>query len=201
MFRLTGYLPIFPIVAREKASILLYGDTRVVYPNTQHAHTTFTPGLANKAGAELLQSAATMGESIERQFDRVASHPAGPAPAAAGDGSGCSGTYAAYCRLVFEAIRSARARHVQVIVATPPYALGERLRAAHIAQQREMAAMIARRFSGDADVRYVNLGDAVDLADASLSFDRMHLTADGNLRIAGALRDPVLALRARRLAD
>src|SRR5215831_3541826 len=51
VFRSTGYLPIFPIVAREKASVLLYGDTREVYAHTQHAQTVFTPGLARQTTA------------------------------------------------------------------------------------------------------------------------------------------------------
>ncbi len=32
VFVLTGYLPIFPLVFREKASVMVYGDTRDVYP-------------------------------------------------------------------------------------------------------------------------------------------------------------------------
>jgi lysophospholipase L1-like esterase len=61
-----------------------------------------------------------------------------------------------------------------------------------------MAAMVSRRFGSDPRVLYVNLGDAVDLMDPALSFDRMHLTAEGNRRIAAALVDPVLQLIARR---
>src|SRR5215470_815011 len=69
LFRLTGYMPVFPIVAREKASVLLYGDTRRVYEAAQHAQTVFTPGLARKAAADVLESAAAVSESLERQFE------------------------------------------------------------------------------------------------------------------------------------
>lgn len=200
VFRLTGYLPVFPIVAREKASVLLYGDTRAVYENAQHAHTVFTPGIARKASAAILQSAAGIGESLERQFEHVVAAPSTIAARAAEDGSGCSGTWVEYCRLVYGAVRTARDRQVQVIVATPPYVLGEQLRPANVAQQREVATMIARAFGGDRHVIYVSLGDSIDLSDPSLSFDRMHLTSDGNARIAAALVDPVLALRAQRAA-
>ena len=41
IFRLTGYLPVFPIIFREKASILLYGDTRAAY-STYSASTSST---------------------------------------------------------------------------------------------------------------------------------------------------------------
>jgi hypothetical protein len=198
VFRLTGYLPIFPIVAREKASILLYGDTREVYAHAQHAQTVFSPGLARQTTAQILRSSARVGESLERQFEYVAAHAA--APAASADAvSGCHGTWAAYCRLVYDAIRIARSRQVQVLVATPPYLLGEGPHAAHVGQQREMAEMIDRNFGSDRDVLYVNLGQSVDLSDPTMSFDRMHLTAEGNARIAAALTEPVIRLRERRV--
>ena len=198
VFRLTGYLPIFPIVAREKASVLVYGDTREVYARAQHAQTVFSPGLARQTTAQILRSAATVGESLERQFEHVATHASTPA-ASADAVSGCHGTWAAYCRLVYDAIRIARSRQVQVLVATPPYLLGEALHAAHVGQQREMAEMIDRNFGSDRDVLYVNLGQSVDLSDPAMSFDRMHLTAEGNARIAAALTEPVIRLRERRV--
>jgi hypothetical protein len=195
VFRLTGYLPLFTIVAREKASVMLYGDTRAVY-QTQHAQTVFTPGAAKKAGAAILQSAAAIGESLDRQFDRVVSQPAATPPVTGA--SGCDGTWRAYCGLVYDAIKSARSRHMQVLFVTPPYLLGDRVRAANITQQRETAEMIQRDFASDVDVRYVNLGYAIDLADPALSFDRMHLTFEGNARIANALAGPLLDLRTPR---
>jgi len=191
VFRLTGYLPLFTIVAREKASVMLYGDTRAVY-QTQHARTVFTPGAAKKAGAAILQSAAAIGESLDRQFDRVVSQSAATPPVTGANG--CDGTWRAYCELVHDAIKFARNRHMQVLFVTPPYLLGDQVRAANITQQREVAEMIQRDFASDADVRYVNLGYAIDLADPALSFDRMHLTFEGNARIANALARPLLDL-------
>ncbi|HXD75684.1 MAG TPA: hypothetical protein VN628_18185 [Vicinamibacterales bacterium] len=197
IFRLTGYLPIFPLVAREKASVMLYGDTREVYTNAHHANTVFTPGLATKAGAELLRSAAAVGESLERQIGKtIASAPAAaPVP---GDASGCSGTWAPYCRLMYTAVSKARAMHKDVLVVTQPYLLGTQVRSAHMAQQRELAGMLARVFGGDTHVQYVNLGESVDVSDPELSFDRMHLTMIGNDRIAAGLVAPVAAMAARR---
>jgi hypothetical protein len=197
VFRLTGYLPLFSIVAREKASVLLYGDTRAVYARAQHAQTVFTPGVATRTSAAILRSAATIGDSLEHQFDRVVAKPS-TTIAQTTSASGCGGMWAAYCELVYDAIRWARTRHMQVVVATPPYLLGERLRAAQIEQQREMADMIRRDFGADSGVGYINLGTAVDLIDPALSFDRMHLTLEGNGRIAAALEQPVLEMRGQR---
>ena len=196
VFRLTGYLPVFPIVAREKASVMVYGDTRAVYEHAHKTNTVFTPDLATRTTAEMLKSAASVGESLERQLGRVMSNPAPPAALRA-DGSGCSGTWAPYCQLMFATVAKARAQHKQVLVVTQPYLLGEKVRAAHQAQQREMADMLARKFGGDAAVQYVNLGDAVDVSNPEMSFDRMHLTELGNERIAAALVEPVQRMAGR----
>jgi hypothetical protein len=58
--------------------------------------------------------------------------------------------------------------------------------------------MVARRFGADPMVRYLNLGTTIDLLDPALSFDRMHLTPEGNLRIAQTLAEPVVAMAAAR---
>ncbi len=193
VFRLTGYLPIFSIVAREKASVMLYGDTRAVYQGAQHAQTVFTPGLARKSSAEILRSAAAIQDSLERQFDHVIAHPSAP-PLDEIPIGGCSGTFAAYCGLEYHAVQVARARNLKVLVVTQPYVPSGRLREAHMAQQRELALMVDRNFKADRGVAYVNLGDTVDLADPALAFDRMHLTRAGNDRIAEALAPVVVVL-------
>jgi hypothetical protein len=61
--------------------------------------------------------------------------------------------------------------------------------------------MLERRFGGDLRVRYANLGDAIDLTDPALSYDRMHLTPPGNTRIAAVLVQPVLEMAAARAAE
>ena len=190
IFRRTGYLPIFPLVAREKASVLLYGDTRAVYENAHHTSVVFTPGLAAKTTAQILRSAAAIGESLDREIGKTIAEasPAAPGP---DDGSGCAGLWAPYCRLMYTAVRKARGMHKDVMVVTQPYLLGDTIRAAHQRQQQTLSTMLARKFGDDAHVRYVNLGDSLDVSDPELSFDRMHLTYRGNDRIAAALRGPV----------
>ena len=73
------------------------------------------------------------------------------------------------------------------------------LRARHIEQQREAAAMLAR-VVGDPRVRSVNFGDTIDLTDPALSFDHMHLTAAGDQRFAERLAGPVMEMASRRLS-
>ena len=86
---------------------------------------------------------------------------------------------------------------LSVLVVTQPYEAGVYLRARHMEQQSEMAAMLVRRFGDDPHVAYVNLGDVIDVMDPALSFDHMHLTAAGNAKVAESLVSPVVTMAAR----
>ena len=193
VFRLTGYLPIFPIIFREKAAALMYGNVSELYRFGDK--TVFRPNVAKRTAAESLRVAADVGDSLSRQLDRATAEPARRITDVAS--TGCKPPWQEYCRSVLVATEVARQHDKQVLVVTQPYELGK-VGERHIEQQREMAAMLQRRFGGDPMVRYVNLGTTVDLYDPALSFDRMHLTAEGNRRVARALVEPVVAMAAVR---
>jgi len=192
VYRLTGYMPIFPLIFREKAGALLSGgDAGALY--LINGKTVFHPSLARKAGADALQAAAAVGEALERQLSHVTPE---PAHAVSGDRvTGCRAPWNSYCESIDAAVTLAVARNTRVLVVTQPYLLGY-VGARHRVQQEEMAAMLTRRFEGRPDVRYLNLGSLIDLAERELSFDRMHLTARGNEMIAAALVEPILDLLA-----
>ena len=59
-----------------------------------------------------------------------------------------------------DAVEHALAHHQQAIVMTQPF-----ISDLHVEQQRALAGMLLRRFSGDARVRYVNLGRLLDVHD------------------------------------
>jgi hypothetical protein len=195
VFRLFGYMPIFPMVFREKAAIMLRGEPGGLYQ--RNAKTVFRPGLVAWTKGEILNAAANVGDSLQRQFAGTPARPAMPSAAAA-DATGCAFPWTHYCAAVLSSIEYALGAGQSVLVVTPPYELGPELRARHAEQQTAMAEMVSRRFGSDARVLYVNLGEAVDLADVALSYDRMHLTAEGNRRIAAALVTPVMQLIVRR---
>jgi hypothetical protein len=197
IFRLTGYLPIFPIVFKEKAAAMLHGgDVGALY--RYQDKTVFRPGLATRTTAEALTAAAKVGQSLEHQLGRVTSEPRRHIVDAAG--TGCKYPWQEYCRSILEAVQYGLASGKQVLVVTQPYELGDYLRARHMEQQSELAAMLLRRFGDDPRVAYVNLGDTIDLGDPALSFDRMHLTAPGNARLAESLIAPVMAMAHRSTA-
>jgi hypothetical protein len=192
IFRLTGYLPISTIILREKAAALT-GDINAIY--TFKGKTVFHPTLAARSTAEALRLAASVEESVERQLATV--KPDAPRKITDVAATGCRSPWQEYCRSVLVAVEFALQHGSQVLVATQPYALGISGQR-HREQQHEMHAMLERRFGGEPRVGYVDLGPTVDLADISLSYDRMHLTAAGNEIVAGALVQPVRAMATRR---
>jgi lysophospholipase L1-like esterase len=197
VFRLTGYLPIFPIVFKEKAAAMLSGgDIGTLYRGQEK--TVFRPGVATQAAAGMLRATAEIGESLERQLGRTA--PEAPRSVGAVDATGCKYPWGQYCRAIADGVRTALAANRQVLVASQPYEIGEYLRARHMEQQHEAAAMLTRLFGSDPRVRYVDLGETVDLGDATLSFDRMHLTVAGNQRLVEHLVSPVAEMALRRAA-
>jgi hypothetical protein len=195
VFRLTGYMPIFPIVFKEKAAALAHGDAGAVY--RERDKTVFHASVAARAAAGVLDATASIGESLERQLGKLAVEPAHVVEA--DPSTGCKAPWQRYCRSVLQAIDDALQSGAQVLVATQPYAaLSPSARWRHVEQQTELAAMLQRRFGRDARILYVNLGPLIDLRDATLSFDHMHLTPAGNARVAKALVAPVLQLAANR---
>ena len=196
VFRLTGYLPIFPIVFKEKAAAMLTGTTASMYRNPPK--TVFQP-LATKAAAEVLIGAAQAGQSLERQLGRITAEPARLIDDLGS--TGCHSPWQEYCRSTMVAVDFALQHGAQVLVVTQPYGAGPTFRARHTEQQSEMAKMLERRFGGNPRLRYVNFGEVVDLFDPQLSFDRMHLTASGNQRLAAAFAQPVLEMAAQRASE
>ena len=196
IFRLTGYMPIFPIIFKEKAGAMLHGgDVGGLY--RQDGKTVFHPSLATRTAAGVLDATASVAQSLEAQLGKVAAEPAHRIDDAAT--SGCSQTWQAYCRSIAVAVEYAREHGRQAIVVTQPY-LPKDADAydLHMGQQKDLAAMMRRRFGSDPDVRYVDLGSRVNLKDPSLAFDNVHLTERGNEQLAGGLVDPVIEMARRR---
>jgi hypothetical protein len=198
IFRLTGYLPIFPLIFHEKAAVLMTGSAGALYPAAKWKQTVFQPNLATRTTAEILNAAANVGQSLERQLSRVATEPHRRIESA--NASGCPFPWAEYCRSVQRGIEVALQMNKQVLVVRQPRLvahIGER----HDWQQSVLADMIHRQFGNDPRVATADLATVVSLTDPNISFDRMHLTATGNQMVAAALVDPVLSMLKRQQAD
>src|SRR5262249_20477576 len=73
VFRATGYMPILPLVFREKAMKLRSGGQ---LDAAYRGQVTFKPGLAARASAETLQAASAIAESLGKALGRLAGDPA-----------------------------------------------------------------------------------------------------------------------------
>ena len=184
VFRLTGYLPILPVVAREKLMAMKYGG----HLDQAYAgdRPTFRPSLAQRAviagGEGTLRAHEAFREWLTR-LDREPVAPGGSAP------SGCGATWDFYCQNVAAAVDDALAKGARVMVVTQPYASQR-----HREQQAALRGLLARRFGGDSRVTYVDVGDhIVDLNDPAICYDGVHLTAAGNRLVAQRLADPAFA--------
>lgn len=195
VYRLTGYLPIFPIVFREKAaSLLTAGNAGAAY--SQDQKTVFRPGLAARGTAGVLNAVAGVTEALEQQISRVADEPARHVTVS--PATGCQYPWQTYCQSVLDAVQFAVSKGKRaLVVGQPLFAPGNARHARQLAQQQELAGMMARQFAGRGDVGYVSVGTVVDLGSPDESFDGMHLTPKGNTAVAAALAPAVTELMAR----
>ena len=187
-FRLFGYMPVFPLILREKAMTLRYGgDLESAYWGRK---TVFRPTLAERASASALETAVAISQSLETQVGQLTYRPERLEPLDPGLGEGARWAY--YCQFVDRAIRYLLDHGKWVIVVTQPYNSD-----LHVDQQRHLLGMLQRQYQDNPRVRYVNLGNAIDLHDHTIAYDGKHLTAAGNRFIAQQLVDPVLQMTAQ----
>lgn len=195
VFRMTGYFPILPLALTEKARSLRYGgDLDAAYADAGDrptGRTVFRPGLADRTSASALEAAGAVSDSLSKQLDRL-SKQAPPAVSLTSD-AGCASPWAHYCQSIYAATKFALDRGQAVAIVAQPRNTGASARV-HAEQQSALSDMIARHFANDPRVRYVDLRDAVDLRNPNIAFDGMHLNAEGNGMMAGALAPAIREL-------
>jgi lysophospholipase L1-like esterase len=172
VFGWTGYLPLLPELTVDKLTVWKQklsgqGERTVFQP----------PDLSNNEPPELLPKQAGAPNGQDQKSAEISS----PLTVHA--------EWQFYCDQVYEAAKMALQNGRRVLIVTEPYITDQ-----HVAQQKSLEAMIQIRFPNQPHLRYLNLGRTVDLRDKSLCWDGMHLTEEGNRRIAVALRQPVLEL-------
>jgi hypothetical protein len=183
VFRLTGYMPIMPVVLREKAMALRAGgDLEGAYAGK----VAFNAGRQDRAAAAMLDTTVGMLKALEGQLGRLSADRA--AGESAQDGT-CPARWQFYCQQVYDATQFAVRHGKKVLVVTEPY-----IADSHVEQQSAMASMISRRFEKNPRVKYVNLGRVVNLKDPAFAWDGMHLTIAGNRQVAESLARPLLEL-------
>jgi len=188
VFRLTGYFPILPLVLEEKARAIRYGGD--LGERFGHEDPVFRPGMADKAKAGALRTAAEATRALEGVLGPLTRQSStSPGRAAL---SACGEAFRAYCDSVREGVDEALARRARVLVVSQPY-----ISDTHVEQQRHLAAMMRERFGRDERVGYLDLGRTIDLRDPTLAWDGMHLTPRGNALLADQLAGPIDRFLAR----
>ena len=184
VFRLTGYLPLLPVVMQEKALSLRYGgDLEAAYLAEK---TVFKPNLADRAAATALETATSISDSLERQLtERL---PESVFIDLGEEAPSCS-YWRRDCGEMVEAVRYVLDRDKLALVGTQPYR-SERNRE----QQTLLSAFLREQFKGAANLHFANLGPTLNLLDTEMAGDSLHLTPLGNRQLAQHLAERIPAL-------
>jgi hypothetical protein len=173
VFRLTGYLPILPIIPLRG-----WLHLEDLSETSRDGRVVFHPGLGDRYATEASETALRVQHALDRQLQRVS--PAEPAPQR--DSTNWRAQWNYYCTSMQRSIDFALSRGKQVFVVSEPYKND-----VQVGQQQVLAEMLARLYRGNPRVRYINMGTSVDLTDRRLCVDGLHLTAEGNARVAAQL--------------
>ncbi len=172
LFRWTGYYAILPLVLHEKWLAVssgghldeAYRDQRVV----------FHPTISQRTEGALLRVA----DVAARTATGPLTMPPPPHVTVA--------LIAPYLQHVEDAVLWAHDHNVNLLMVGQPL-----IRADHRRQQTALIEKIESFRDWVPTVRYVGLGDSLNLSDHALAMDGMHLTAEGNRRIAEAVAPAV----------
>lgn len=187
IYRLTGYMPILPLVLREKAMVISYGgNLDAAYRKQKNV---YRPNVAQRTTATALAAVADAMHSIDRPQNSEGEE---PDPLAIAEGAPCGPKWAHYCGGMYVAMKYALDRQKRVLMVTQPRSL-ERP-GPHMEQQQRLAAFLQSRFPGNPLLRFADLSDAVNLADTTVCYDGVHLKPEGNRVIAERLVEPVLGM-------
>ena len=174
IFAATGYLPLLPSFTVDKLTVwkqkLMGENDTVVFNPPQRDRQNDSSRLREQLGT-------LTGKTPEDVKTGSAS---------------CSPEWQFYCDRISAAADLALGKGKRVLIAGEPYITDQ-----HVIQQHELRNLLSRRFADQPRLRYVDLGRTVDLRDQSLCWDGMHLTDEGNRRIAAALSQPVLEMLRR----
>ena len=186
VFRLTGYLPLLPVVMMEKALSLRYGgDSKPAYLAEK---TVFKMNLVDRASATALETANKISASLERQLTERLPESESVFTDLGQMAPSCS-HWRKYCGEMAEAVKFVLDRDKLALVVTQPYR-SER----HREQQTLLSAFLREQFRGAPKLHFANLGPTLNVFDPEITGDTLHLTPLGNRQLAQHLVERVRAL-------
>ncbi|MCC7418337.1 MAG: hypothetical protein IT176_14470 [Acidobacteria bacterium] len=172
VFRVTGYLPILPIIPlRGWLHLENLSDT------SREGRVVFHGTAGDRYAADAAEMALRIQHALERQLQAMSPDEKGPKRDAIRFEH-----WEYYLGSLQRAIDYALERHKTVFVVSEPFK-----NEVQTDQQRAVRQMLAQRYPGNPRVRYLSMETAVDLSDRTLCYDGLHLTAEGNARVADRL--------------
>lgn len=186
IFKLTGYLPILPIVPiREWLHLSNLSETS--------GKVVFRPTLQDHYATEAADTALRISQALDRELARFTPEEERFTPQSVKTRPGdelCAKPWGYYCRSIREATEWSVARGKHVLIVTEPYKTEQ-----HHEQQDALHGMLRQRFDGHPLVHVVDMGSSVDLRDRRLCFDGLHLTPAGNAQVANRLAAEIRTLK------
>lgn len=179
-FRFTGYMPIWPLIFREKAMVLMSGgNLDQVYRDPK---IVFTPTLKAKIVGTALHETVDAAEEMGRILDRWANQ----APLSKRQGirrGEAEDPVSFYLHWVNISIEKALSlSEGSVLLLGQP-----RIGSWHAAQQKALHEFFLRKYANNPRVYYHDLASAIDLKNPDLAPDGMHLSSLGNEILATKL--------------
>ena len=171
VFIWTGYFPLLPSLTIDKLTVwkrqLAGQDNKTIFRPPDPNKIETSPTLQKQVGTLADKNGSTVNST----------------------GATCPPEWEFYCHQISETVDLALKHGKRVLVVTEPYISDK-----HVAQQQALRNMLTERFGGEPNFRYLDLGRTIDLRDGSLCWDGMHLTEEGNRRIAQAMAPSVTEL-------
>jgi hypothetical protein len=173
VFRVFGYMPILPLIVSEKIMLLKSGV------NLERAYRgesiVFKASAKDRIKVAALDKMLKYYDNLENVLDRLKKM-----KNVDFDSERLKeDRWSWYKHFMKKAIDFALRRDKKIIVITPPYLWEESEEGRFKAQQASLKGMLDKEYSRNDNVLYINLGESLSLKDERLSYDGLHLTAEG----------------------
>ncbi|MFA5410243.1 MAG: SGNH/GDSL hydrolase family protein [Candidatus Omnitrophota bacterium] len=180
VFRAFKYMPILPLIIEEKKMVLQSGGRlEDMYLGKK---IVFTPSPKEKIQINILNSAL----KVYNTFDNFANRVSRVSDKEFDMGQIKKDKWAWYKYYMKKAIDFALGCDKKAVVITQPYISDE-----HREQQGSLKKTIFNTYKDNKNFLYLNLGEAISLKEGLLTFDGMHLNADGCKKMAAIIAQKI----------
>ncbi len=182
IFRIFGYMPILPLVAREKAMALKTGG------RLEDAYwgrkVVFTPNTKDKIKIAILEGGVKIYDEFEKRADFIKK-----SKIDFNYNDLKKDRWLWYKYFMKKTIDFALDHKRKVIVITQPYIVNIYVEYQHQEQQEDLKDFIEETYKDR--VQYLNMGKAISLQEPTLAGDGMHLTLKGSETLAGIIAEEI----------